>query len=55
MHYLLTVLVTFLMLLVHVIFGDLSSIAGLSLRAGGQGFSLASMNLTPAYFSRKIE
>jgi len=27
----------------------------LSLRAGGQGFSPASVNMTPAYCSRKIE
>ena len=26
-----------------------------SLRAGGQGFSAASMNVTPAYFNRKME
>ena len=28
---------------------------GLSLRGGGQGFPLATMNMAPGYFHRKIE
>jgi len=30
-------------------------VTGLSLRAGGWGFSPATLNMTPAYFCREIE
>ena len=29
--------------------------SGLSLRGGGRGFPLATMNVAPGYFDRKIE
>ena len=36
-----------------ILFEDMNS--GLSIRARGQGFPLAMMNVAPGYFHRKIE
>ena len=40
--------------LLHL-FYSVNTPSGLSLRAGGQGFSSASKRVTPGYFHRKIE